>query len=203
MKKPGPTATVMVQGYSGGYARMEAGQFVRITDIEGGQVGDLFAISIEDHMEFLSPSVTRLYNLTLFPTVGQAFYSNRDRPMLLFVEDRSPGRHDMLMASCNKRMFEVLGMANHPNCRDNYFRAASNAGVRHTVKPDPVNFFQNTPVMPDGSIAAEATMSSPGDYVVLKAEMGIILILTACSTEMINHGKSSPLRIDIFDEPPE
>jgi uncharacterized protein YcgI (DUF1989 family) len=193
----------VVQGYSGGYTRVAAGQFVRITDIEGGQVGDLFALSAEDHMEFLSPSVTRLYNLTLFPTVGQAFYSTKDRPILIFVEDHSPGRHDMLMASCNRKMFEILGLTDHPNCRDNYFKAASEAGIRHTTKPDPVNFFQNTPVMPDGSIAAEATMSRPGDYVILKAEVGIILILTSCSTEMINHGKSSPLCIDIFDEKPE
>ena len=122
--------------------------------------------------------------------------------MLLFVEDHSPGRHDMLMASCNKRMFEVLGFDDHPNCRDNYFKTAREAGIRHATKPDPVNFFQNTPVMPDGSIAAEATMSKPGDYVVLRAEADIILIVTACSTEMINHGTSSPLLIEIFDEKP-
>ena len=74
MRKPEPKTTLVVQGYGGGYARVTAGQYIRVTDIEGGQVGDLFAVSVEDHAEYISPSVTRLYNLTLFPTVGQAFY---------------------------------------------------------------------------------------------------------------------------------
>lgn len=202
-ENPHAVTTVEVPGYSGGHARVDSEQYIRITDIEGGQIGDLFAISAEDHEEFLSPSVTRLYNLTLFPRIGQSFFSNKDRPILLFVEDHSPGHHDMLMASCNKIMFEALGLEDHPNCRDNYFKAAAEAGVKHTMKPDPANLFQNTPTMPDGSILAGVTMSQAGDYVVLQAKMDIILILTACSTELINQCKSSPLRIEVLNEKPE
>ena len=198
-----PITSIEVPGYSGKSARVGSGQYIRITDIVGGQIGDLFAISAKDHEEYLSPSVTRLYNLSLFPKVGQPFYSNKDQPILEFVEDHSPGRHDMLMASCNKKMFEDFGFEDHPNCRDNYFKAAAEAGIKHKTKPDPVNFFQNTPAMPDGSILAGVTMSQPGDYVVLQAKMDIILILTACSTEAINLCKSSPLLIEIFENRPE
>jgi len=201
-ENPQAITTVEVPGYSGGFVSVAAGQYIRITDIAGGQIGDMFAIAARDHNEFLSPSVTRLNNLNLFPRPGEFFYSNRDLEMLEFVEDRSPGCHDMLMASCNRKMFEDLGVKDHPNCRDNYFKAAAEAGIKHTVKPDPVNFFQNTPVTPDGSISAYLTMSRPGDYVILQAKMDSILILTACSTEMINHGKSSPLRIELFNENP-
>lgn len=195
--------TVVIPGYSGKAMRAAAGDYIRLTDVEGMQVGDLFAVSADDHTEFSSPSVTRLYNLNLFPKVGQSFYTNKDRPVLTFVEDHSPGIHDMLMASCNKKFFEAYGFENHPNCRDNYFKAAAEAGIEHTFKPDPINFFQNTPVLPDKSIVGGVTMTQPGDYVVLQAKMDIILIVTACSTEQINGCKSSPLRIEIFEQRPE
>jgi uncharacterized protein YcgI (DUF1989 family) len=194
--------TIEVPGYSGKSLKVASGQYIRVTDIEGGQVGDMFAISVSDHMEFLSPSVTRLYNLSLFPKVGESFYSTRDREIVTFIEDNSPGCHDMLMASCNQKMFETFGLKDHPNCRDNYYKAAAEAGMARSAKPDPVNFFQNTPATPDGSISSYVTMTEPGDHVVLRAEMDVILILTVCSTEMINQGKSSPMKIEIFDERP-
>jgi hypothetical protein len=195
-------ATVTVPGYSGRFVRVSLGNYIRITDVEGGQIGDLYAISAEDHTEFTSPAVTRLYNLNLFPKVGRAFYSNRERPILTFIADHSPGIHDMLVASCSKQFFENLGMKDHPNCRDNYFKAAAEAGIEHRMKPDPINIFQNTPVMPDGSILAGVTMTQPGDNVVLRAEQDVILILTACSTEIINRCKSSSLRIEVFEAKP-
>ena len=128
-------ATVEVAGYGGGFIEVTGGQYVRITDIVGGQIGDLFAVSAKDHYEFLSPSVTRLNNLTLFPKIGQSFYSNKNRPILAFIEDHSPGPHDMLMASCNRKMFEDFGMEDHPNCRDNYFKAAAEAGIAAVIQP--------------------------------------------------------------------
>ncbi len=193
---------VDVEGYSGKAVSVKSGQFIRITDVVGNQIGDLFAIAEADHTEFLSPSVTRLINLNLFPEVGQSFYSNHDRPIVTFIADHSPGFHDMLMASCNRKFFESFGFEDHPNCRDNYFKAAAEAGIKHTMKPDPVNIFQNTPVLPNGTIVAGVTMSKAGDYVILRAEMDIVLVLTACSTEAINGCKSSPLRIEIFDQQP-
>jgi len=197
-----PAKTIEVPGYSGTSTLVKAGQYVRITDIEGQQVGDLFAISAEDNYEYLSPSVTRLNNLTIFPRVGECFFSNRDRPILTFLADYSAGPHDMLFASCNNAFFEAWGESNHSNCRDNYFKAAAEAGIAHKIKPDPVNLFQNTPVNPDGSISAFVTRTKAGEYVVLRAEMNIILILTACSVDQINGGRSTSLRIEIFDEAP-
>lgn len=69
-ENPQAIATVEVPGYSGGFVSVAAGQSIRITDIAGGQIGDMFAISARDHNEFLSPSVTRLHNLNLFPSVS-------------------------------------------------------------------------------------------------------------------------------------
>jgi hypothetical protein len=94
-----PQATVEVAGYSGKAVRTDKGCIGRLTDLQGSQIGDIFTLSVDDPFKYLSPSETRSYNLKLFPEVGEFFCSNRQNPMLTFVEDRSPGIHDML-SSC-------------------------------------------------------------------------------------------------------
>jgi hypothetical protein len=178
---------------------MAAGEVVRVVDIEGCQVGDLFAVVKGDPDEYLSPSVTRLNNGNIFPVIGQSFFTTRDRAILTFLEDTSPGQHDMLYASCNDAWYRSRGMADHPNCRDNYFAAARAAGIEHTNQPDPVNIFQNTPPKPDGGFFVGVTLSRPGDYVALRAELDCTVILTACSSERILGGKSTPMRLEVYD----
>lgn len=196
--------SVDVPGYSNGWIAANSGQYVRIIDIEGCQVGDLFAVSRADHDEFMSPSVTRLHNGSLFPETGQCFFTNRDRPVFTFIADTSPGCHDMLYASCNRDWYAGRGLADHPNCRDNYFEAARDAGIRHVLQPDPVNLFQNTPPGGgDGRFFVGVTMSAAGDSVMLRAEIDCIVILTACSSERIVGGRSTPLRLEVHDDCPE
>ena len=203
MTKSRMIRSVDVPGYSGGWILAEAGHFVRVVDVEGVQIGDLFAVSSDDHGEFLSPSVTRLHNGNLFPKLGEPFFTNRDRPILTFIDDHSPGFHDMLYASCNRDWYSSLGFPDHPNCRDNYFEAARSAGIDHVLQPDPVNIFQNTPPGPDGRFFIGVTMSNAGDSVTLRVEMACVVILTACSSERILGGRSTPMRLEIHDGEPQ
>jgi uncharacterized protein YcgI (DUF1989 family) len=198
-----PSSSIEIAGYAGGAIAVRAGHYVRVVDLEGVQVGDLFAVANDDHDEYLSPSVTRLHNGTLFPAVGQCFFTNRDRPVLTFTMDHSPGIHDMLYASCNGNWYGGRGMGDdHPNCRDNYFAAARAAGIDHAIQPDPVNIFQNTRPAADGTLFVAVTISKPGDYVTLRAEIDCIVVLTACSSERIVGGKSTPMRLEVYDSDP-
>ena len=158
-----PKKTVEVPGYSGGAMEVNKGEHFRIIDVEGAQVGDLFAISRADHFEYLSTAVTRLANHRLFPLPGQDFYSTNHRPIVHFTEDRSPGVHDMLFAPCDRELYQKRGLPDHPNCRANYLACAKERGITHNVVPDPVNLFQNTPVRADGSLELRTTASRPGD----------------------------------------
>ena len=194
--------SVDIAAYSGGFVTVRAGQFLRLVDIEGTQIGDLFAISTADHDDYLSPSVTRLYNGNLFPRIGQSFRTTRDRPILTFTRDHSPGFHDMLYASCNRTWYASRGLEDHANCRDNYFAAARAAGIDHSVQPDPVNIFQNTPPGPDGTFFVGVTMSKPGDFVTLRVEIDCIVVVTACSSDRILGGRSTPMRLEVYDGDP-
>ena len=64
------SATVEIPACSGALVTLEAGHRMRIVDVEGTQVADLFAVSARVPDEWLSASVTRGYNGRLFPAVG-------------------------------------------------------------------------------------------------------------------------------------
>ena len=203
MAHAAPETTVEVPGYSGRAVKVKKGQRIRVTDVEGQQIGDLFAVSADDHFEFLSAAVTRAVVWKLFPEVGECFYTTLRRPILTFLEDNSPGIHDMLFAPCDRVLFEMLGCTEyHRNCRDNYLEAAAGAGIRHTVVPDPVNIFENTPPRTDGRLYAGPMPTKAGDNMLFRAEMDLIFLLTACSCDIgmngINGGKSTPLRIEVL-----
>jgi uncharacterized protein YcgI (DUF1989 family) len=38
----------------------------------------------------------------IYPEVGWTFVTNERRPILEFIDDTSPGRHDCLAAACDK-----------------------------------------------------------------------------------------------------
>ena len=196
--------SIIVPGYAGRAARVPAGAALTITDLEGCQIGDLFVLAAADPTEQLSPAVTRLVNFTPFPRPGQSFYSNRRRPLLTLEEDRSPGPHDMTFAPCDREIYAELGAGDdHPNCRDNFFKAIATLGLQVAAHPDPINVFQNTPRGPDGDDLIGVTRTRPGDSVRFRAECELVIVLAACSVDIPfegvqpNGGRSTPLRLDI------
>ena len=196
-----PSQKVIVPGYSGKGLRVAAGSLIRITDVEGCQVGDLFALPQADPREYLCTARTRALNARLFPAVGQQFVTNEYRPILTFVADHSPGIHDTLYMTCDPGTYRRYGLQGHPNCYENYLKAAKELGIATGYVPGPVNLFQNTPVQPDGTIKVGRSPTKAGDYVDLRAEMDVYLILTACSFDVTPDfigGKSTPLQIDVF-----
>jgi hypothetical protein len=52
--------------------------------------------------------------------------------------------------------------------------------IPYACLPDPVNLFQNTPVLADGSIERRTSPARPGDKVVLRALQTVIAAGSAC-----------------------
>lgn len=193
-------ACVEIPAQSGVLVTLAAGDTLRLIDVEGTQVADLFAVLADDHSEWLSVSVTRGVNWRQFPTVGQAFFSTAYRPLLTFERDDSPGAHDMLVAPCSIEMYHALGHEGyHRSCSENFRTAAETVGWRPEKVPDPVNFFQLTPVDANGEWTALPAPTGPGDSVTLRAEAAIHVIVTACSMDLepINGERCTPLRLEV------
>src|SRR5258707_15806649 len=122
------------------------GEHLRIVDVEGGQVGDLFAFAGADPGEYLSASHTRTSASRLFPRIGEQFMTTRRRPILTLVADTSPGVHDMLIAACDPERYRGLGAPGHAGCADNVYNALAQIGVATDAGPHPVNVSITIPV---------------------------------------------------------
>lgn len=192
--------SIEIPAQSGRWVRLRAGAHLRIIDIEGAQVADLFAVNADDPGEWLSVVNTRDEHKRLFPAVGQAFCSTTYRPMLTFVADDSPGFHDAQFSACNPLTYQDLGFEGyHPSCAENFRTAAAACGWIPELVPDPINIFQRTPVIADGRLVVEPAASGPGDSVTLRAEMDLFVIVTACSMDLepINGSRCTPIGLEI------
>ena len=99
---------------------IKRGQRLTITDLEGGQATDFFAVSAEDQGEFLSPAVTLDCHGSLKLNAGDALYTNLYRPMFRILSD-DVGTHVLLFPSCRPEMYEFFYQNGdgRPNCFDN------------------------------------------------------------------------------------
>ena len=142
---------IEVPAREGRGVRVAAGQRFRVIDVEGGQVADTFAFRADDVSEYHSAEHTRVHVSRLFPRVGEAFVTNRRRPILVLEEDRTPGIHDMLCAACDPERYTGLGVEGwHASCRENLERAMADLGDPRIEIPQPINLFMNIPVGEDG-----------------------------------------------------
>jgi uncharacterized protein YcgI (DUF1989 family) len=183
---------------SGRALRFAAGDVVVVTDVEGGQVGDLWAIDAADHDRWLSTGHTRDLLERLFPRVGEAFVDQRYEPILRLLADTSPGEHDMLFPACNPALYERAGLPGHPSCAGNFDAAARAAGVTPPTLPDPVNLFQSSAPGPDGELPVRPAASRAGDSVSLVALRDVVVVLTACAVDFAptNGGRCTSLLLE-------
>jgi uncharacterized protein YcgI (DUF1989 family) len=174
-----------IKGGFGKAIPLRAGQKLRIENTFGSQVVDTWALNWHDTSEYLSVEHTRRMIGALFPAKGDRLFSNRRTEMLQIEEDTSPGRHDMLLACCDKWLYKHYGCPpGHRNCRDNFLEALFEAGFDAVNVPNPVNLWMNIPVTNDRDIAVRAPLSKPGDYVVLTALIDTIVVLSACPMDI-------------------
>lgn len=200
MSRAGDSATTVIPAGQGRAFRLRSGDGFRLIDVEGGQVGDLFAFAATDTDEYLSASHTRTSTGRLFPHIGERFVTNRRRPMLTLAADTSPGAHDMLIAACDPARYEALGAAGHASCADNLGLALTDLQLTTRVVPQPVNVFMNIPVAGDGTLRWLAAPSRPGDAVTFEAVMDCVVVVSACPMDLnpINGGRPTSLAAELL-----
>lgn len=166
--------------------RLDAGAVAGVINTHGSQVVDVWALAGTGDDEYMSMAHTRVRLSRLSPSVGDTLVTNHRRPILTLVEDTSPGTHDTLMAACDIHRYSQLGhLGYHDNCHDNFNNALREQGYGPRAVPDPLNLFMNVPWDPEGRLAYQPPISRPGDCVRLRAELDLMLVLSACPQDMI------------------
>lgn len=185
---------------SGTAFRLEKGQVLTVTDVEGVQVADLLAYNADDLREVISNGRTFDYAETIQLTIGHVLFSNRSNRMLTIVED-TVGRHDFLLTPCSEATFRHFypDQPVHRGCFGNLAEALAPYGVEPDMIPCAFNIFMNVPVAADGKIRVDPPLSKAGDYIRLRAEMNLVIGLTACSAYASNGGRFKPIGYAIQD----
>jgi len=201
--------------------RVKAGQFFRISSVEGPQVGDLNLWNAADLSErFYSGKSRALHGTHL--TVGERMWSSFPylRPMATIVADTlewygidayGGSVHDVIGTRCDPYTGHLLnGTQYHHCCHSNLTRALADAtGLSlHQAEAhihDVLNVFMCTGFTRDtGQYFMKASPVRPGDHLEFFAEIDLIGALSACPGGDCSAEHSSdtaachPLLVEVF-----
>ena len=165
--------------------RVNAGQTLRILDLEGNQAADTLFYNAEDPGERYSAMDTIREQGNVYLTSGSVLRSNENNPMLEIVADTC-GRHDTLGGACatesNTVRYDLEKRCMHA-CRDSWMLAIAERpefGIGKRDISHNINFFMNVPVTEDGGLTFEDGISAPGKYVELTAKMDVVVLISNC-----------------------
>ena len=184
---------------SGTAFRLPKGSNLIVIDPRGEQVADMLAYAAEDVREVISSGRTLDYAETIRLTTGHKLYSNRSRVMLTIVDD-TVGRHDFLLTPCSIDTFLHFypDLPPHRGCFGNLSEALAPFGITPDAIPVAFNIFMNVPVDGEtGKLEVLPPTSKAGDRLTLRAEMDLIIGLTACSAPASNGGSFKPIHYRI------
>ncbi len=179
---------------------LKKGQKLKVIDLKGRQVCDLVLFNINDPHEKLSSGKTLDFEETISITAQNKLWSNRSQIMAIIEEDTN-GDNDFLLAPCSPETFKYMYgyQGEHPSCLGNLSNNLSPYGISVDDIPNAFNVFMNVEIASDGKISVVSPKSKAGDYLVIKAEIDLIVGLTACSAEDSNGGEFKPIGYQIID----
>lgn len=193
---------IIIPPYSARSVKVLAGETLRITDVEGKQVGDFICYNANDLKEHVSPVHMRSSLSSIRLKIGDFLYSNIRDHLMQFTAD-TVGKHDFFFPACDYYRYKVdFGVEDHPNCHDNLCKALEKFDIFTQDIPDPINWFMNNEMNEFGDYTIKEPLSKPGDYVELLAVKDCICALSTCSQDFVpvngNDLKVTPLMIEVI-----
>ncbi len=182
---------------------LRKGQTVRIEDSYGQQAIDTLFYNAGDYSERYSSQDTVRHQNAAYISTGTRVMSNEGRVMLEVTAD-SCGRHDTSAGACSCESNTVRfghGTKYLHACRDNFVAEVARYGMsKRDVAPN-INFFMNVPISQNGGITIVDGVSAPGDYVELKAEMDVLMVISNCPqiNNPCNGFDPTPIRVLVWD----
>jgi len=193
----------LIEPRSGTSVILTKGQYLKIVDWEGKQVADLVAFNSCDRGEKLSTAATIDMCASIRIGRGDFLFSNRYNRMFRVVEDRV-GSHDLLHPACSLEMYRAQYCihSHHPSCQENLEAALREHGIRGEEIPNPVNIFMNVLIDRKGRVHIRTPLSKKGDFILLRAEMNLIVGVTACAVEesRCNGYACTAVQIEVLSE---
>ena len=195
--------SIVVAGGRAKAVGVKAANTVRVVNTHGTQVVDFWAIRADRPEIAMSMQHSRIRWRNLRPRPGDEMLDEERATMLTLLEDTSPGVHDTVIAACDPFRYAQLGAApDHRSCCANFAEALTELSITRAVPvPAPLNLFMNIPWDLDGNITFEPTVSAPGDSVVFRAEVDVVVIASACPMDIVpinGPGGGTPVDVELI-----
>ena len=181
-------------------ARLKKGDRLRLIDLEGRQAVDFLCYNAHDPAERYNAANTLKLNNNIYLGEGCVLWSVRAREMMTIVEDTC-GAHDTLYGCCSIEVDEVrFGKTNPRGCQSNFEAELAKYGMGAKDMAANINFFMYVPVAADGALAIAEGRSKPGDYVDLRAEMDLLVVISNCPERdnLAAGGEPTPVRAIVY-----
>ena len=161
---------------------VNAGQTLRIVDLEGNQAVDFLIYAAADAAERYSAQDTIAAQGNIFLRTGSRLLSNEGRAMMKIIAS-AVDYHDTIGGACSCES-NTLRYGHHTKaqhaCVENFLDANARAGRGKRDMVSNINFFMNVPVEADGALGIVDGISAPGLSVTLRAEMDVIVVVSNC-----------------------
>jgi uncharacterized protein len=167
---------------------LRRGNALRITDLEGGvNVGALFYNFECPAERYNMPDTLKAQHIARL-TTGFVLYSDMGR-ILCSVTDDTVGWHDPIGGTSNREVvLRKYGVSTYQETRNDCYKNGLDSflvelgkwglGRRDLVAN--VNFFSRLDVASDGNMTFAPGNSKAGDFVELRAEMNVLVVLNTC-----------------------
>ena len=180
---------------------VDAGQTLRIVDLEGNQAVDFLMYAEADDAERYSAQDTIAVQGNIFLRTGSVLMSNEGRVMAT-VTATNVDWHDTIGGACSCES-NTLRYGHHTKaqhaCVENFLQANGRHGRGKRDMVSNINWFMNVPVEADGSLGIVDGISAPGLYVDMRAEMDLVVVVSNCPqiNNPCNGFNPTPVRMTI------
>jgi urea carboxylase-associated protein 1 len=182
--KPELLFDVTVAAGDGWIGTLPTGGLLRITDLEGNQAVDTLFYDAQDYANRYSAVDTIREQGAVYLTTGSVLRTVNGDALATIVADTC-GRHDTIGGACSQES-NVVRYGEHTRhqhaCRATFLRQAVHwgHGLDKRDLTHNVNFFMNVPLTPEGGLTFEDGVSAAGKYVELRAERGLLALVSNC-----------------------
>src|SRR5580700_3610697 len=159
--------------------RLRRGEALRIADDSGRSSVSLIGWREEDTSERINCADTVKVQWSAAISKGRVLLSDMGRVLLSLIEDTS-GAHDLLIGGSTPASTLAAFGAPGRNTQENFLAAASKIGLDVRDIPPCVTFFAPVTLDDAGRFRWQERRKRPGDFVDLRAEMNLILVVSNC-----------------------
>lgn len=183
--------------------RIPVGATLRLTALEGSRGVSCLFYNADDVTERYNAADTVKIQFNVQLGVGKLLYSDMGRVLAAITADAC-GRHDTLGGASTAATNAAKYGTGTRNAHDNFLQRLGRLGMDPRDLMPSLNLWGGLTVEPDGRMVHVPDVAKPGDYIDLRAELPLLVVLsnTPHSEDPQSDYQPLPLGITVFAAAP-